>query len=53
MVKLDGSAQKMWQNWRCDNIHRVTCYGNLTQELSRFCRFMKLNLTDEANPKTV
>ena len=50
-MKLDGNVEKMWQNWQCDDIHRVTCYGDLTHELSRFCRFMNLNLIDEANPK--
>jgi len=46
-VKLNGNAEKLWQNWTAD-IHRVSCYGDLTKELGYFCRFMKLQLINEA-----
>lgn len=47
-VKVDGDAEKLWQNW-AGGLHRVTCYGDLTQDLKRFCRFMKLRLVNEAS----
>jgi len=46
-VKLDGDAQKLWQNWTA-GIHRVSCYGKLKQELAHFCRFKGIELIDEA-----
>jgi hypothetical protein len=46
-VKLDGSAEKLWQNWSA-GIHRVSCYGELTRDLARFCRFAELSLVNEA-----
>lgn len=46
-VKVDGDIEKLWQNW-FGGLHRVTCYGDLTQDLKRFCRFMKLGLINEA-----
>ena len=46
-VKVDGNVQKLWQNWS-DGLHRVTCYGNLKEDLARFCRFKGLELLDEA-----
>ncbi len=46
-VKIDGSAEALWKNWS-GGIHRVTCYGNLTKELEQFCRFMQIEMTNEA-----
>ena len=46
-VKVDGNVQKLWQNWS-HGLHRVTCYGNLKEDLARFCRFKAIELTDEA-----
>jgi len=46
-VRVDGDIEKLWQNWT-GGLHRVTCYGDLTQDLKRFCRFMKLELINEA-----
>jgi L-fucose isomerase-like protein len=46
-VKLDGSAETLWQNWTA-GIHRVSCYGNLVKELTTFARFAKLSLVNEA-----
>jgi len=46
-VKLHGDAEKLWQNWTA-GIHRVSCYGDLSKGLAYFCRFMKLQLLNEA-----
>ncbi len=46
-VKVDGDAEKLWQNW-AHGLHRVTCYGDLTKDLERFCRFAKVELVNEA-----
>ena len=46
-VKLDGDAEKLWQNWT-GGIHRVSCYGDLAKDLTRFCRFAELKLVNEA-----
>ena len=46
-VKLDGDAEKLWKNWSA-GLHRVTCYGDLTKDLERFCRFAKITMVDEA-----
>ena len=46
-VKIDGSAEALWKNWS-GGIHRVTCYGDLTKELEHFCRFMQIEMTNEA-----
>lgn len=46
-VRVDGSAEKLWQNWT-DGLHRVVCYGNLTKDLQRFCRFMSIEMVHEA-----
>ncbi|MFN4178768.1 MAG: hypothetical protein ACK4I8_00505 [Armatimonadota bacterium] len=46
-VKVDGDVDKLWQNW-AGGLHRVTCYGDLTQDLKRFCRFTGLELINEA-----
>ncbi len=46
-VRIDGDPEKLWQNWT-DGLHRTTVYGDITQDLKRFCRFMRLNLVQEA-----
>ncbi|MHC4645155.1 MAG: hypothetical protein ACYTBJ_06620 [Planctomycetota bacterium] len=46
-VRVDGDAQKLWKNWS-HGLHRVTCYGNVTSELERFCRFKEIELVNEA-----
>jgi hypothetical protein len=46
-VKLDGDAEKLWKNWS-NGLHRVTCYGDITKDLERFCRFEKIALVNEA-----
>jgi hypothetical protein len=46
-VKIDGDAETLWKNWS-GGLHRVTCYGNLTKDLERFCRFQKIQLVNEA-----
>jgi hypothetical protein len=45
-VKVDGDIHKLWHNWS-SGLHRVTCYGDLTEDLQRFCRFKQLNLVNE------
>ena len=45
-VKVDGDAEALWQNWS-HGLHRVTCYGDLTQDLRRFCRFKKIDMVNE------
>ena len=46
-VKLDGDAETLWKSWS-HGLHRVTCYGDITQDLKRFCRFAKIKLVNEA-----
>jgi len=46
-VKVDGDLAALWQNWS-EGLHRVTCYGDLTTDLRRFCRFKQIELVDEA-----
>lgn len=46
-VRIDGSAETLWRNWS-HGLHRVTCYGDLTKDLRRFCRFMDIRLVNEA-----
>lgn len=46
-VKVDGDPEKLWQNWS-HGLHRVTCYGDVSQDLQRFCRFKGLKLVNEA-----
>ncbi len=45
-VRVDGDADKLWQNWS-HGLHRVTCYGDLTKDLERFCRFKGIRLVNE------
>ena len=51
-VKVDGDLQTLWQNWS-HGLHRVTCYGDLTGDLKRFCKFKQIKLVNEADPKPV
>jgi hypothetical protein len=46
-VKVDGDAEKLWRNWS-QGLHRVTCYGDLRKDLTRFCRLAQIKLVDEA-----
>ncbi len=46
-VRIDGSAEALWRNWS-HGLHRVTCYGDVTKDLQRFCRFMDIRLVNEA-----
>ena len=46
-VKVDGDLDKLWQNWS-QGLHRVTCYGDLTLDLKRFCRYQGIKLINEA-----
>jgi L-fucose isomerase-like protein len=46
-VKVDGNIEKLWQNWS-NGLHRVTCYGDVTADLKRFCRFKGIQLVNEA-----
>ena len=51
-VKVDGDLDYLWQNWS-NSLHRVTCYGDLTNDLKRFCKFKQIKLVDEAHPVPV
>ena len=46
-VEVDGDAEELWKNWD-HGLHRVTCYGDLTEDLERFCRYTKVDLVREA-----
>ncbi len=46
-VKVDGSVERLWKNWTA-GLHRQTCYGDLTKDLERFCRFKGIELVNEA-----
>jgi len=46
-VRVDGDPEKLWQNWS-RGLHRVTCYGDLVQDLKRFGRFTDTRLVNEA-----
>jgi hypothetical protein len=46
-VKVEGNVTSLWQNWS-SGLHRVTCYGDLTQELRQFSRYQKIRLVNEA-----
>jgi hypothetical protein len=46
-VRVDGDAETLWKNWTA-GLHRVTCYGDLTKDLERFCRFTGVNMVNEA-----
>ena len=46
-VKVDGNIEQLWQNWS-HGLHRVTCYGDVTPDLRRLCRFKGIELVNEA-----
>jgi L-fucose isomerase-like protein len=46
-VKVDGDVTKLWKNWSA-GLHRQTCYGDITKELSSFCRFKDIIMKNEA-----
>jgi len=46
-VKVDGDAEKLWENWS-HGLHRVTCYGDITEDLENFCRFKNIKMVNEA-----
>jgi L-fucose isomerase-like protein len=46
-VKVDGDVETLWRNWS-HGLHRVTCYGDLTKDFERFCRFKEVKLVNEA-----
>jgi hypothetical protein len=48
-VKVDGDVRALWQNW-AHGLHRQTCYGDVVDDLRRFCRFRGVQLVDEAGP---
>jgi len=45
-VRVDGDVEKLWRNWS-HGLHRVTCYGDLTKDLERFCRFKGIRMVHE------
>jgi hypothetical protein len=47
VVRVDGDAERLWQNWS-HGLHRVTCYGDISKDLERFCRFNSVQLVNEA-----
>lgn len=42
-VQADGDARAAWRNWRA-GLYRVTCYGDLSDDLRRFCRFKSIQM---------
>ena len=46
-VKVEGDLERLWQNWS-HGLHRVTCYGDLTADLKRFCRYKRIQMVNEA-----
>ena len=46
-VKVDGDAEKLWQNWS-NGLHRVTCYGDVSKDLRRFCKYKNIKMVNEA-----
>ena len=46
-VRVDGDAEKLWKNWS-HGLHRVTCYGDISRDLERFCRFKEIKMVNEA-----
>ena len=45
-VRVDGDVAQLWKNWTA-GLHRQTCYGDITRELSSFCRFKEVKMVDE------
>jgi len=46
-VEVNGDVKRLWENWS-SGLHRVTCYGDITQDLARFCRFKEISMVNEA-----
>lgn len=46
-VKVDGDITALWKNWS-NGLHRQTVYGDVTKELSQFCRYTGIKMVDEA-----
>ena len=46
-VKVKGDLDKLWKNWS-HGLHRVTCYGDITKDLERFCKFKNIDMVHEA-----
>jgi L-fucose isomerase-like protein len=46
-VRVDGDVNKLWKNWT-SGLHRQTCYGDITKELTWFCRFKDIKMVNEA-----
>jgi hypothetical protein len=44
---VEGDLERLWQNWS-HGLHRVTCYGDLTADLKRFCRYKRIQMVNEA-----
>jgi L-arabinose isomerase len=47
MVRVDGDITKLWKSWT-GGLHRQTCYGDITKELSYFCRFKDIKMVNQA-----
>ena len=47
VVQVDGDVQTLWQNWS-EGLHRQTCYGDITKDMARFCRFTGIEMINEA-----
>lgn len=45
-VKIDGDSRKLWLNWS-HGLHRVTCYGDVREDLRRLCKFKNITMIDE------
>jgi hypothetical protein len=45
-VQVDGDVRKLWQNWT-GGLHRQTCYGDITEDLGRFCKFTGIRFVSE------
>jgi len=48
-VQVDGDVTTLWKNWS-NGLHRQTVYGDIGKELGQFCRYMGIQMIDEASP---
>jgi hypothetical protein len=46
-VQVDGDVSILWKNWS-NGLHRQTVYGDVTEDLQRFCRYKEITLINEA-----
>jgi len=46
-VRVDGDIANLWNNWS-QGLHRQTVYGDVVDDLKRFCRFKSVEMIDEA-----